>query len=71
MDMNIVPVYFELGIIGRDVNITVPDDGLEWTHPEILPRFVSLKYFCILIKKNNFILCKYYFLMNDREYCGL
>jgi len=41
LDMNIVPVYFELGITGKGVNITVPDDGLEWTHPEILPKFVS------------------------------
>lgn len=41
LDMNIVPVFYELKIIGKGVNITVPDDGLEWTHPEILPNFVS------------------------------
>lgn len=39
--MNIVPVFYELKITGKNVNITVPDDGLEWTHPEILPNFVN------------------------------
>lgn len=39
--MNIVAVFFELGITGRGVNITVPDDGLEWKHPDIIPQFVS------------------------------
>lgn len=43
-DMNIVPVYMELNITGANVNVTVPDDGLEWTHPDIQPKFVSL--FC-------------------------
>lgn len=41
LDMNIVPVFYELEITGKGVNITVPDDGLEWTHPEIFPNFVS------------------------------
>lgn len=41
LDMNIVPVFFKLKITGKGVNVTVPDDGLEWTHPEILPKFVS------------------------------
>lgn len=41
LDMNIVPVWLKLGITGENVNITVPDDGLEWSHPEILPKFVS------------------------------
>jgi len=41
LDMNVVPVYFELQITGKGVNITVPDDGLDFLHPEIFPRFVS------------------------------
>lgn len=41
LDMNIVPVFYELNITGKNVNITVPDDGIEWTHPEILPNFVN------------------------------
>ncbi|KAE9538815.1 hypothetical protein AGLY_005397 [Aphis glycines] len=55
LDMNIVPVFFELGITGHGVNITVPDDGLEWTHPDILPKFnpdVSWNY----ISNNNEIM---------------
>lgn len=50
--MNLVPVFFELAITGIGVNITVPDDGLEWTHPEILPKFVSVELFifkCLLV----------------------
>ncbi|KAL5239580.1 hypothetical protein ACI65C_006990 [Semiaphis heraclei] len=39
LDMNIVPVFYELGITGKGVNVTVADDGLEWTHPEILLKF--------------------------------
>jgi len=41
LDMNIVPVFYDLKITGEGVNITVPDDGLEWTHPDILLNFVS------------------------------
>lgn len=41
-DLNVVPVYKELKITGYNVNITVPDDGIEYTHPEIFPRYVSL-----------------------------
>lgn len=40
--MNLVPVYYDLKITGKYVNVTVPDDGLEWTHPEIISNFVSL-----------------------------
>lgn len=45
LDMNIVPVFYELGITGKGVNVTVADDGLEWTHPEILLKFVSYELF--------------------------
>ncbi|XP_050441941.1 neuroendocrine convertase 1-like [Adelges cooleyi] len=38
-DMNIVPVYYELEITGAGVNIAVPDDGLQYWHPDILPAF--------------------------------
>lgn len=41
LGMNIVPVFYDLKIIGTGVNITVPDDGLQWTHPDIAPKFVS------------------------------
>jgi len=45
VDMNIVPVFYDLKITGEGVNITVPDDGLDWTHPEIRPSFKqSLSY---------------------------
>jgi hypothetical protein len=40
--MNTVPIYFEFNITGTGVNVTVPDDGLEYTHPEIKENFVSL-----------------------------
>lgn len=49
--MNVVPVYFKLGITGKHVNITVADDGLEWTHPDILPKFVSLERFRFNLNK--------------------
>eukprot|EP00102_Acyrthosiphon_pisum_P004013 XP_001947137.2 PREDICTED: neuroendocrine convertase 1 [Acyrthosiphon pisum] len=53
LDMNIVPVFFELGITGKGVNITVPDDGLEWTHPEILPKFnPDISWNCISNNNN-------------------
>ncbi|XP_050520108.1 neuroendocrine convertase 1-like [Daktulosphaira vitifoliae] len=38
-DMNVVPVFFELNITGAGVNITVPDDGLQYDHPDIAPQF--------------------------------
>lgn len=41
LGMNIVPVFYDLKITGAGVNITVPDDGIHWSHPDIAPKFVS------------------------------
>lgn len=46
VDINVVPVLLGLQITGKGVNITVPDDGLEWTNADIRPRFVSVQRTC-------------------------
>lgn len=43
--MNIVPVYFDLRITGKGVNVIVPDDGLDWRHLDIYPKYVSSELF--------------------------
>ncbi|XP_059487081.1 neuroendocrine convertase 1-like isoform X2 [Neocloeon triangulifer] len=38
LDLKVIPVY-EKGITGRDVRVTVLDDGLEFRHRDILPNY--------------------------------
>lgn len=32
---------WDLGYTGQGVVVTILDDGLEWTHPDIAPNYVS------------------------------
>lgn len=40
LDLKVTPVY-ERGISGRNVRVTVLDDGLEYKHDDIYPNYVS------------------------------
>lgn len=46
LDLNVLPVY-QRGITGKGVRVTVLDDGLEYTHDDILPNYVRLKYYLV------------------------
>lgn len=41
LDLNVLPVY-KAGITGRGIRITILDDGLEYTHDDLSPNYVSL-----------------------------
>lgn len=42
LDLNVLPVY-KAGITGRGIRITILDDGLEYTHDDLSPNYVSLE----------------------------
>ena len=39
-DMNVIQAWRK-GYTGKDVVVTVVDDGIEYNHPDILPNYVS------------------------------
>jgi subtilisin family serine protease len=40
LDLKVTPVY-QKGISGRNVRVTVLDDGIEYKHEDLFPNYVS------------------------------
>lgn len=40
LDMNVIPAWRE-GVTGKDVVVTILDDGLETDHPDLKDNYVS------------------------------
>lgn len=53
MDINVTGVW-EHNITGRGVTVVVVDDGVEHTHQDIQPNYVSQKWLRSMIKNKSF-----------------
>eukprot|EP01088_Endostelium_zonatum_P019285 TRINITY_DN658_c0_g1_i3.p1 TRINITY_DN658_c0_g1~~TRINITY_DN658_c0_g1_i3.p1 ORF type:complete len:516 (-),score=127.48 TRINITY_DN658_c0_g1_i3:106-1653(-) len=38
--INVVPVWSQLNILGRGITIAIVDDGLQYDHPDLSPRYI-------------------------------
>ena len=41
VDLHVVQVYRDFGLSGKGIRVVVLDDGLEYTHPDIMKNYVS------------------------------
>ena len=48
-----VELAWEQDIIGRGVVVSILDDGLEYTHPDLRDNYVSLWYTCNLLLRSS------------------
>ncbi|RTG84802.1 proprotein convertase subtilisin/kexin type 6 [Schistosoma bovis] len=49
-DMNVLEAW-ELGYTGRGIKITIMDDGIDYTHPDLFVTYLKLKYYHAYVQR--------------------